>query len=430
MDPTETLVTAINSDNLAAATECLTNNPSLRLRLDDPLPGLPFEATPLLAAVWRRSKPMIDLLLAHGANINQRSHWWAGGFGVLDGDHGLADYLIDRGARVDIHAASRLGRLDTIRALLSEDPSRVHARGGDGQTPLHVAANVEVASVLLDSGADIDARDVDHESTPAQYAIRERQEVARFLVAHGCKTDLLMASALGDLDLVRKQLDEDPRSIEMTVSAEYFPMRDPRAGGTIYIWTLGGNKSAHAIAHEFGHQAVFHLLMDRSPHELAVAAACEIGDETMVRTLLNTQPVEANRLSPRLRKRIVEAAEWCDTKAARLLLSSGWPVDPVGKHGGTALHFAAWHGNADLARAILTRLPPLEARDRDFNMTPLGWAFHGSLHGSNRDRGDYAGTVEALLSAGAALPAMEVTAEQASEAVRDVVGRWGERNKS
>ena len=423
MEPVEKLVAAVKSDDVVAAAECLNVHPDLRARLDDPLPGLSFDSTVLLTAVWRRNKPMIELLLANGANINQRSHWWAGGFGVLDDDHGLADYLIERGAQVDIHAASRLGRIDTIRTLLSEDRSRVHARGGDGQTPLHVAANPEVAAVLLDAGADINARDIDHESTAAQYAIRHRQDVAGYLVTRGCATDLLMAGALGHLDLVRKHLDGNPQSIAMTVSAKDFPMSNPLAGGTIYIWTLGGNKSAHAVAREFGHDDVFRFLIDRSPHDVAVAAACDVGDENLVGTLLKVHPIDPESLDQRLRRRLVDAAETNNFKTARLLLFAGWPVDAIGKHGATALHFGAWHGNADLVRETLARRPSLEMRDRDFNMTPLEWAFHGSLHGWNRDRGNYAGTVEALLSAGAPLPSPE--AVDASELVHEALRRSG-----
>jgi ankyrin repeat protein len=423
VNPVETLVTAVTSDDVVAAGECLKRHPELRARLDDPLPGLSFDSTVLLTAVWRRNIPMIELLLANGANINQRSHWWAGGFGVLDDDHGLAEFLIERGAQVDICAASRLGRLDTIRALLAEDPSRVHARGGDGQTPLHVAANAEVASLLVDAGADINARDIDHESTPAQYAIRERQNVARYLVARGCETDLLMACALADLDLVRKHLDIAPQSIAMTVSPDDFPMSNPRAGGSIYIWTLGANKSAHAIAREFGHEHVFRMLMERSPHELAVAAACEVGDEGLVRSLLNIRAIDPTQLNPRLVRKLADAAERNDAPAVRLLLLAGWPVDAVGTHGATALHFGAWHGNAELVRETVAHGSPFEARDRDFSMTPLGWAFHGSLHGWNRDRGDYAATVRALLTAGAVVPGA-ADSVAASDAVRNVLRDW------
>ena len=68
MGPVETLVAAVTSNDVGAAAECLKHHPGLRARLDEPLPGLPFDSTVLLAAVWRRSKPMIELLLAHGAD--------------------------------------------------------------------------------------------------------------------------------------------------------------------------------------------------------------------------------------------------------------------------------------------------------------------------------------------------------------------------
>jgi hypothetical protein len=286
---------------------------------------------------------------------------------------------------------------------------------------------VEAARVLLDAGAAIDARDIDHESTAAQYAVRRRQDVTRYLVNRGCATDLLMACALGDVDLARKHLDADPQSIGMTVSSEDFPMSNPHAGGTIYIWTLGGNKGAHAVARDFGHDDVFQLLMDRSSHELAVAAACDVGDGDLVRTLLKMGTINPAGLGERLTRRLVDAADRNDTSAARLMLAAGWPVDGRGKHGATALHFAAWHGNADLLRDLLGYDAALETRDRDFKMTPLGWAFHGSLHGSNAERGSYTAVVERLLSAGAILPTGSTDSVDASEQVREVLRRWRQR---
>src|SRR4029079_15412084 len=131
-----------------------------------------------------------------------------------------------------------------LRELVSANPELVHARGGDGQTPLHFANTVEIADYLLKHGADIDVRDVDHESTPAQYMVRDRKEIARFLVQRGCQTDLLMATALDDEQLVRKHLDENPECIHMRVSEEYFPIIGEKSGGTIYQWTLGWYVSA------------------------------------------------------------------------------------------------------------------------------------------------------------------------------------------
>ena len=422
MNPVDEIVTAVKADDTPRAAACLNRYPELRARINDALPGLPFDGTLLLAAVGHQNRPMIDLLLERGADINQRSHWWAGGFGVLDADHDLTDYLVARGATMDIHAAARRGMTETVRRLLDRDPTLARARGGDGQTPLHVAANVEIAQLLLDRGADIDARDVDHESTAAQYGIRDRQDVVRHLLANRCATDVLMAAALGDSDLVRRQLDTNPASIATTVSPRWFPMKNPRAGGTIYIWTLGGNKSAHAVAREFGHEATFQLLMDRSSPLLALAAACEVADEKLVTTLRENHPNASRGMNADEQRRIVDAAENNKAETVGLLLAAGWPADARGKHGATALHFAAWHGNADMTGRILQHHPPMEAVDADFGMTPLGWALHGSVHGWNSTRGEYGVTVEKLLDGGAAVPA-GLESREMSEAVRAVLGR-------
>jgi hypothetical protein len=53
------------------------------------------------------------------------------------------------------NVAARLGWIDELRALLAADPALVHARGGDGQQPLHEAATVAIADFLLDHGADV-----------------------------------------------------------------------------------------------------------------------------------------------------------------------------------------------------------------------------------------------------------------------------------
>ncbi len=138
---------------------------------------------------------MIDVLLDAGANINERTRWWAGSFGLLDSASAeLAQYLISRGATIDIHAAARLGMIDRVRELLDLDPQLVHARGGDGQFPLHFASTVEIASLLLDRGAEIDARDIDHESTAVQYMVSirpHRHDVAKYLIARGAQIDIL-----------------------------------------------------------------------------------------------------------------------------------------------------------------------------------------------------------------------------------------------
>ena len=270
----EQIKSAFRADDPDQVRELLNLHPELKERINDPVG--PFDSP---AIVNVRSRRMLDVLLDAGADINARSQWWAGGFGLLDSaSPDLAEYAIERGAVLDAHSASRLGFLDKLRELIARDPQLVHARGGDGQTPLHFASTIEIAAYLLGQGAEIDARDVDHESTPAQWMVKDRQEVARYLITRGCQTDILMAAALGDLSLVRRHLDADPDCIRMRVSDEYFPMIKPNAGGTIYQWTLGFYVSAHQVSRNFGHDDVLRLLVERSPTDVQLIEACWAGD--------------------------------------------------------------------------------------------------------------------------------------------------------
>jgi len=82
--------------------------------------------------------------------------------------------------------------------------------------------------LLLDHGADIDARDIDHESTGAQYIASSRQymewkeldrhDIVRFLISRCAQTDILMASAIGDLSLVEPILNDEPETSRITVN--------------------------------------------------------------------------------------------------------------------------------------------------------------------------------------------------------------------
>lgn len=394
-------ITAVHKNDAAGLRQLLQSHPELRALVNEPTAA--FDSPVIHHA---RSKEMLDVLLDAGADINARSRWWAGGFGLLDlAEPELANYAISRGAVVDAHAAARLGLMSRLRELVTADPALVHARGGDGQTPLHFASTIEVAAYLLDHGADIDTRDVDHESTPAQYMVRDRQSVARYLVQRGCKTDILMAAALGDKDLVGKHLDAEPDCIRIRVNDEYFPKANPRSGGTIYQWMLGWHVSAHDVAKQFGHEDVFQLLMERSPSDVKLLAACWSGDEKAVKDALGQNPTAVASLLQAHGRSLADAARNNNLAAVRLMLAAGLPVNARGQHRATPLHWAAFHGNAEMARVILRHNPPLEQLDSDFNATPLGWAIHGSENGWHRATGDYAATTQALREAGAKPPA-------------------------
>lgn len=408
---------AFHADDAAAVRRLLAEHPALKARINDP--AFEFDSPAIMRV---RSRDMLDVLLDAGADINAHSKWWAGGFGLLDtASPELAAYAIERGAVITAHAAARLGLLDQLRALVDADPAVVHARGGDGQTPLHFASTVEIAEYLLDHGAAIDTRDIDHESTPAQYMVAKRPEVARYLIGRGCQTDILMAAALGDLDLIRRHLDADADSIRTRVSDEYFPLVSQCNGGTIYQWELGWYVSALQVARSFGHPEIFDFLNERSPADERLLNACWLHDSATVRSLLAEHPGLAARLTPAGRRQLAHAVRNNDTAAAGLMLEAGLPVDTYSQHHATPLHWAAWHGNVVLVRLILGHHPPLGDTSNDYQGTPVDWAIHGSANGWGGQNGDYAATLDALLDAGASLP------EQigGTEAVQVVLRRRG-----
>jgi hypothetical protein len=93
-------VEAVEAQDAARVRTLLVNTPALGAHIDRPL--FHFGGQAIVAA--KNNRPMVETLLEFGANINARSDWWAGGFGVLDGtDPEQAAWLIERGAIVDIH---------------------------------------------------------------------------------------------------------------------------------------------------------------------------------------------------------------------------------------------------------------------------------------------------------------------------------------
>lgn len=223
-----------------------------------------FGATPLIHAAGVNDRGMIDILLDAGADPSQRTNWWAGGFGPLDDcSADTADHLLSRGAVLTPHAAARLGRIADLKCILDANPAAVHQRGGDGQFPLHYSATQEVAALLLERGAQIDATDLDHEGTAAQWCLPERPGVAAYLVQRGARPDPFMAAAMGDIPLLEKLLANDAESVNAKITRSRFPTSE-KAAGHIYLFTIGENCSLiHAAAN--GNQAgVIRWLAQRS----------------------------------------------------------------------------------------------------------------------------------------------------------------------
>lgn len=409
-------VEAVKAQDAALVRTLLAKTPALRQQIDRPL--FSFGSQAILAA--RDNRQLVETLLEFGANINARSDWWAGSFGVLDGaDPGQADWLIERGAIVDIHAAAGLGMLDKVKEWLARDPSLVHVPGGDGQRPLHFAKTKEIIDLLLDHGAEINARDVDHKSTAAQWKVRNA-ELCRHLIARGADVDIFMAAALGDRALVERVLDADPGCITARIGQPGYAAVPP---GHIYQWELGANLSVLLVAAEFGGQEVYDLLLRRSPVKEQFLAACRRADEASATKILAAHPRLIEELPDQDKAQLGEAAFAKDLAAVKLMLKLGFDVNMRGGEGFTPVNHAALCGYADIVRLLIEHGADLEIRNA-YGGTALEGCQWGSLNFRDK-KGDYPACVEALLQGGAKLSYPNF----GSEPVRDVVQRYAARTK-
>jgi ankyrin repeat protein len=307
-----------------------------------------------------------------------------------------------------VHEAARAGLVDKLVEMLAMDASLIDARGMDGRTPLHCAGTVAVAALLLDHGARIDARDEDHNSTPAQWRIGESPDVARFLLERGAKADIFLAAALGDLALAETLITEDRGCLAHRIGKlpAFPPVGHQGRGGTIYQWTLRFNSYPHQVALMKGHQEMFDLLYAESDLATRLLVNCVLARRAEAETIANEHPRIVLEL-PDVDRELVAKYCWetnTNYQAVKLMLDLGFPVaHPERSHGYTPLHNAAWAGSADLVTLLIAHGHPVDIRDPAYDATPLGYALYDCVVEKRHPEGEFARVVKALLEAGSPL---------------------------
>jgi ankyrin repeat protein len=421
--PLERVHDAFRRRDANALRRLLARHAELRAQIDEPV--FAFNSPAIVA--FARDPAMVEALLDSGADPNRRSTWWAGGFHALySADDATAERLIAAGAIPDACAAAHLDRLELLAQMIAEDPSRVHERGGDGQTPLHFARSREVADFLLASGADIDARDVDHRSTPAEWMLERgrgagRYDLARYLVERGAHADIFLAAALGLTDRVRAMLKNDPGVLELRTGQGSYAEQPPSASH-IYTWTIGDGRSPLDVASQFEQRETLEMMLLFASPLQRLRLAFRRGDEAAVRALLREDPTLMASIERQEHRTMSDAAREGDEKAVALMLDLGFDPRTLGHDSGTALHCAAWAGSPGTVATLLRHRDAsalVGIRDAHYGATPLGWCCHGSIHGDTTH--DHAAVARLLLEAGAQ-PGADTDA--ASPAVEAVLAAW------
>jgi len=175
-----------------------------------------------------------------------------------------------------------------------------------------------------------------------------------------------------------------------------------------------------ALAARCGHLAAYELLAscgataDLDPVDAAVLAVAR-GESVRLPTAV--PPAKGNPAGDDYGWILGQFALLGRTDVVRALLDAGMPVDTRGWSNFTPLDQAAMHGRTQTVRLLIERGADLHdcAFDED-GPTPLDCAVWG-LQNNRAEDGDYPGTVQALLAAGAPTRHSEPTGDEAIDAL-------------
>lgn len=302
--------------------------------------------TPLHLAAFSGKPEAVQLLLKHGATIDARN----------------------KVVQTPLHVASQIGHLDIIASLLD------HAAGVDAQdvnhaTPLHVAAGsrqLKAARLLLQQGAILDASNKDGE-TPLHVASRNGYvDIMRLLLKQGAATDaqsnthvtpLHLAAQTGKLKAVLLVLH-----FQSTVSGT--PLRDDYHDTPLHVAAYHGKFAVAKALLEHGAAVDVKNKFGRTPlHGAAMGGYREIA-QLLLEYRADVGTEDSSSATPPY---LVADNEMDD--AAQMPSKHG-AVHIRDNKGFTALHDAAWKGEADVVLLLLQYGADLEAQNSDDD-TPL-----------------------------------------------------------
>lgn len=289
---------------------------------------------------------------------------------------------------------------------------------------LYAAAGLNNNSSLAQSLLEAGARADDGESL---YHATEHPDLAcvRLLLQYGAPANqpnvLHHMLDYENLDGVRLLLSAgaDPNQKNQSETALHWAVRRGRSAQVVTALLDAGvlpdvqrhdGRTAYVMAVAAGQTEVAELLKARGAKtEISeldrFLGACAVADAKEIPRLVAEAP-NAIRL-PENARLIADLAMHNSTATALALLAADLPVDARGEMGATALHWACWKGNAQLAKALVERGASLTIEDFQFHGTPPGWFGHGTKN-CHDGVGEYAGVARVLIAAGADIPIADI----------------------
>lgn len=400
--PRAEYIEAVNKGDANHVKSLLADNEELLEYIDEP--WFAFDSPAVVFAASMVNRPLVEVLLEAGADINAKSSWWAGETTALQHASGamlgynreLAEYLIERGAIIDAHAAAGLDMFETLEDLIRDDPEVVNAPGCDSMSPLHFAATPRIAELLLKHGADINLRDRDHWGTAAQWTMRRRPEVCKYLLDKGAEGDVVLYCVMGYVERAKQELHKNPELLRLRINMNapegYIipPLKPSKSkneqiegvpGGHVYVYQVGPTMPLLEIALQSKQPAIVDLLIDLG-YEInlrdwyvLVGQGPKRFDVLLKGFIAKGRDINALQ---KHRRGMWSPLHWVAqrglTNGVACLLANGANPNITDDKGQTPLHFIAQKGvGKNQAELLIEHGADINVRD-DAGQTPLDYA--------------------------------------------------------
>jgi ankyrin repeat protein/Tol biopolymer transport system component len=262
--------------------------------------------------------------------------------------------LIPTAFAAEVHDAARAGDLAKVKALIEKDPGLILAVDSEGKTPLHGAAEIgrkDVAAYLIEKGAVIDQRD-SMNRTPLWWCAARSQsvEIARLLLDKGADinaTDggwgppLMMAAVGGSAPMVDLFLE---RGVAIPGPSDPF-----MAGLVTFSVKNGLVKLVNRLVSTGLNVLAKDDAGDSLMHKAATGGSPEIID-IFIKAGLSVSEADRIGWTP-----LHFAAEAGRLQAVEILLAKGAPLDARTTEGKTALNLALEWKKKDVADFLTTK---------------------------------------------------------------------------
>ncbi len=296
---------------------------------------------------------------------------------------------LQRSAFID---AVNSGDAKQVKTLLAENSALVNTLDCNGMSPLHFAATPRIAEILLKHGADINLRDRDHNGTPAQWTIRRRPEVCRYLLEQGADADVVIYCVVGDVARAKVEFEKNPQLLTLRLNVKSpkgytVPSQSDAEevaevlGGHVYANQIGPTMPLLEIALQSKQPEIVDLLIDlgyeinlRDWYSL-VGQGQKRFDALLKGFISKGRDINALQKHP---KGMWSPLHWVAqrglTVGIETLLENGADPNVTDDKGQTPLHFIAQKGiGKNQVQLLLEHGADLNRRD-DAGQTPLDYA--------------------------------------------------------